>query len=108
MSELLGMPIFLLSGKYGPGYPEAMQAVTKALRYPTPGMADLLRSQLEQDQHIEAEMARVMKHAVQIPAQLPENLTEKLDHVMLHPWLGLPLFFGIMYLRFQGIFFLGP
>ena len=107
MSELLGMPIFLLSGKYGSGYPEALQAITKALRYPTPGMAEQLRSQLEQDVHIETEMARVLKHAVQIPAQLPENLTEKLDRVMLHPWLGLPIFFAIMYLLFQGVFFLG-
>jgi len=107
MSELLGVPIFLLSGKYGTGYPEALQAITKALRYPTPGMAEQLRSQLEQDVHIEAEMARVLKHAVQIPAQLPENLTEKLDRVMLHPWLGLPIFFAIMYLLFQAIFLLG-
>ncbi len=107
MAEMLGMPIFLLSGKYGTGYQEALQAVTKALRYPTPGMAEQLRSQLEQDEHIESEMARVMKHAIQIPAQLPENLTEKLDRVMLHPWLGLPLFFGIMYLLFQGIFLIG-
>jgi len=107
MSELLGMPIFLVSGKYGTGYPEALQAVTKALRYPTPGMAEQLRSQLEQDVHIETEMARVLRHAVQIPAQLPENLTEKLDRVMLHPWLGLPIFFGIMYLLFQAIFLLG-
>ncbi|MBK9160041.1 MAG: ferrous iron transport protein B [Nitrosomonadales bacterium] len=107
MSEMIDMPIYLLSGKYGTGYPEAMQAVTRALRYPTPGMAEQLRSQLEQDEHIETEMARLMKHAVQVPARLPDNLTEKLDHVMLHPWLGLPIFFGIMYLLFQGIFFLG-
>ncbi len=107
MSEMLGMPIFLLSGKYGTGYQEVLQAITKALRYPTPGMAEQLRSQLEQDEHIESEMARVMKHAIQIPAQMPANLTEKLDRVMLHPWLGLPLFFGIMYLLFQGIFFIG-
>lgn len=107
MSELLGMPIFKLSGKYGTGYPEALQAITKALRYPTPGMAENVRSQLEQDEHIEHEMARVLKHAVQIPARLPENITEKLDSVMLHPWLGLPIFFGIMYLLFQGIFFFG-
>jgi ferrous iron transport protein B len=52
-------------------------------------------------------MARVLQHAVQVPAQLPENLTDKLDRVMLHPWLGLPVFFGIMYLLFQGIFLLG-
>ncbi|MDO9010486.1 MAG: ferrous iron transport protein B [Gallionella sp.] len=107
MAELLSIPIYQISGKYGTGYHEALQAITKALRYPTPGMAEQVRSQLEQDEHIETEMARVLKHAVQIPARLPENLTEKLDSVMLHPWLGLPIFFGIMYLLFQGIFLLG-
>jgi len=105
MTELLEMPIFPISGKYGTGYADALQAITRALRYPTPGMAENLRSQLEQDEHIEAEMARVLKQTVQIPARLPENLTEKLDRVLLHPWLGLPIFFGIMYLLFQGIFF---
>ena len=107
MAEMLGLPIFQISGKYGTGYAETLQAIAKALRYPTPGMAEQLRSQLEQDEHIESEMARVLQHAVQIPAQLPESLTDKLDRVMLHPWLGLPIFFGIMYLLFQGIFFVG-
>jgi ferrous iron transport protein B len=107
MSALLEMQIFLLSAKYGSGYPEALQAIAKALRYPTPGMAEHLRSQLEPDKHIESEMARVLKHTVQVPAQLSDNLTEKLDSVMLHPWLGLPIFFGVMYLLFQGIFILG-
>ena len=107
MMELLGIPIFLLSAKYGTGYPEALQSINKALRYPTPGMAEQVRSQLEQDEHIESEMARVLKHAVQIPVRLSDNLTERLDRVMLHPWLGLPLFFAIMYLLFQGIFLLG-
>ncbi len=107
MAELLDMPVFLLSAKYGNGYAEALQAIGKALRYPTPGMAEELRSQLEQDEHVESEMARILQHAVQIPAQMPEHLSDKLDRVMLHPWLGLPIFFGIMYLLFQGIFLLG-
>lgn len=107
MSALLEMPVFLLSAKYGSGYPEALQAITKALRYPTPGMAEQLRSQLEQDEYIETEMARVLKHTVQVPARLSDNLTEKLDRVILHPWLGLPIFFAVMYLLFQGIFILG-
>ncbi len=107
MSEMLNMPIFLLSAKYGTGYNETLQAISKALRYPTPGMAEQLRSQLEHDEHIESEMARVLKHTVQIPARLSDNLTEKLDRVMLHPWLGLPIFFAIMYLLFQGIFLIG-
>jgi len=107
MSAMLGLPIFLLSAKYGSGYPEAIQAVAKALRYPTPGMAEELRSQLERDEQIETEMAHVLKSTVQVPAQLSDKLTEKLDSVMLHPWLGLPIFFGVMYLLFQGVFFLG-
>ena len=107
MSAALGVPIFLLSAKYGNGYQEALQAVTKALRYNTPGMAEELRSQLEQDAHIESEMARVLQQAVQVPARLPDSLTTQLDRLMLHPWLGLPIFFGIMYLLFQGIFFFG-
>ena len=107
MSALLELPIFLLSAKYGNGYPEALQAITKALRYPTPGMAEELRSQLEQDEYIETEMARVLKHTVQVPAMLSDHLTEKLDSVILHPWLGLPIFFAIMYLLFQGIFIFG-
>jgi ferrous iron transport protein B len=107
MSELLDMPIFLLSAKYGTGYPEALKAATKALSYPTPGMAEELRSQLEQDAHIETEMAKVLRHAVEIPARLSDNLTEKLDHILLHPWFGLPIFFGVMYLLFQGIFLFG-
>ena len=49
----------------------------------------------------------MLKHAVQIPARLSDNLTEKLDRVMLHPWLGLPIFFAVMYLLFQGIFLFG-
>ena len=107
MSEMLGLPIYLLSGKYGAGYQEALQAITKALRYPTPGMAEQLRSQLEQDEHIASEMTRVLSQSVQVPKQMPEHLSDKLDRVMLHPWLGLPIFFGIMYLLFQGIFLLG-
>ncbi len=107
MTEALGIPIFLLSAKYGSGYQEAMKAAANALRYHTPGMAEQLRSQLEQDEHIESEMSRVLKHSVQVPVRMTDRLTTQLDQLMLHPWLGLPIFFGIMYLLFQTIFLLG-
>jgi ferrous iron transport protein B len=107
MSAALGIPIFLLSAKYGAGYHDALAAVTRALRFTTPGMAEQLRDQLGADGQIEAEMARVLQHAVQMPARLPDNLTNQLDRLMLHPWLGLPIFFGVMYLLFQAIFFFG-
>jgi len=107
MSAALGLPIILLSAKYGNGYPEALQAITSALRANLPGMPEKVRSQLEKDEHIEREMSRVLKQSVQIPARLPDNLTAHLDHIMLHPWLGLPIFFGIMFLLFQAIFLFG-
>jgi ferrous iron transport protein B len=52
-------------------------------------------------------MNRVLQQSVQIPAQLNDSLTSRLDNIFLHPWLGLPIFFGIMYLLFQAIFFFG-
>jgi len=107
LSAALAMPVHLMSAKYGTGYPEAMQAVGLALRYPTPGMAEGLRAQLAPDTELEQELLRVLHHAVQIPPRLSDTLTDKLDRVMLHPWLGLPLFFAIMYGVFQGIFWFG-
>lgn len=107
MAESLEMPVFLLSAKYGNGYAEALQAITKAMRYNTPGMPETVRTQLEQDEHIEREMSNILQKSVQIPTRMSDNLTTRLDRVMLHPWLGLPIFFGVMYLLFQAIFFFG-
>ena len=107
LAESLGMPVFLLSAKYGTGYAEVLQAVTKAMRYNTPGMPETVRSQLEQDEHIEREMSEILRQSVQIPARMSDNLTSHLDSFILHPWLGLPIFFGIMFLLFQAIFLLG-
>jgi ferrous iron transport protein B len=107
MSSALGLPVFLLSAKYGTGYPEALHAITQSLHSSPPAMTETVRSLLEQDEHIEREISRVLRDTVQIPALLPDNLTDQLDRFMLHPWLGLPIFFGIMYLLFQAIFLLG-
>jgi ferrous iron transport protein B len=107
MSSALGIPIFLLSAKYGNGYSEALQAINQAIRNNAPVKSEIVRTLLEKDESIELEMARVLKQSVQVPARLPANLTSRLDQIMLHPWLGLPIFFGIMYLLFQTIFLLG-
>ncbi len=39
-------------------------------------------------------------------AELPSGLSERLDSVLLHRWLGLPMFFLIMFLLFQAVFLL--
>ncbi len=107
MSALLGMPTLLFSAKYGNGYPEALQAISRALEDNTANINESLRTELEKDEQIEQEMSRVISQSVQIPARLPDGLTGRLDSLLLHPWLGLPIFFGIMFLLFKGIFLFG-
>lgn len=104
MSKVMDIPIFLLSAKYGAGYPEALQSISSVLKSNPPVTPDAVRDMLEQDEHIEREMERVLKQTVQVPAHLPDNITTHLDRILLHPWLGLPIFFGIMFLLFQAIF----
>ena len=49
----------------------------------------------------------LVQEAVQMPPQLPQDLTAKLDRLLMHRWLGLPLFLFIMFMMFQGVFSLG-
>ena len=41
-------------------------------------------------------IARAQHHESQ-----PQTLSDKLDNFILHPWLGIPIFLGIMYLLFM-------
>ena len=108
MGEAMGMPVLALSAKYGKGFAEAKNMLTGmlAISEQRPGLEDL-KSKLSQDDLVEQQMQAVISHSVRLPIKLPASLTTQLDKVMLHPWLGLPIFFGVMYLLFQGIFLLG-
>ncbi|MFA7241808.1 MAG: ferrous iron transport protein B [Sulfuricellaceae bacterium] len=107
MTAQLDMPVRLLSAKYGSGYQEANQAIVEALATSLPVQVEQLREKLAADNQIESRMEAILKHAVQTPTQLPDNLTARLDRLVLHPWLGLPLFFLVMFLLFQAIFLFG-
>jgi ferrous iron transport protein B len=41
------------------------------------------------------------------PRIVSTTLTEKIDRLLMHRLIGLPLFFGLMFLMFQGVFALG-
>jgi ferrous iron transport protein B len=42
-----------------------------------------------------------------MPIKFNDETTDQIDRVLLHPWLGLPLFFLAMFLLFQFIFTVG-
>ena len=116
LCEHLGLPVLLVSAKYGRGLGEARQAIRKALEPgplasapPDPaGASQSLEQRLALvDGELPQRMATILAATVQLPPQWRDRLTRRLDRVLLHPLLGLPLFFATMLLMFQGIYAIG-
>ena len=97
LSEALGCPVCLLSAKYGQGMEHLHAALRQALAQP----------RRPEPENSTRDLSTLFKGHVQTPAQAPHVLTERLDRVLLHPWLGLPLFLGLMFGVFQAVFTLG-
>jgi len=106
----LGMPVVMISAKYGTGQPETLRVLAQALDSALeigPARHAGLKSVLSDDVRIERETADMMREAVTIPVVLPEQVSDRIDRLALHPWLGLPLFFVAMLVMFQVVFWLG-
>lgn len=108
MSQALGMPVCKISAKHGSGCPEALQLAGKHIDTSPHTVAPaVIASKLQQDHQIEEEMQHIVAETVQMPIQLNDQTTDRIDRVLLHPWLGLPLFFAAIFLLFQFIFTVG-
>lgn len=108
MSRQIGMPVAQVSAKYGDGCPQALQTAVQLLEKQQQAVsASQINQALEADNRIEQEMETIVNSTVQMPAQLTDELTTRIDKILLHPWLGLPLFLLAMYLLFQFIFSAG-
>ncbi|CEN55657.1 ferrous iron transport protein B [Candidatus Methylopumilus turicensis] len=105
MSAKLNMPVVQISAKYGDRCPDALKTASAVLSKTKADVtAERISEQLQQDSNIEAEMEAIVQETVQMPKQLGDDLTNRIDKVLLHPWLGLPIFFAAMYVLFQFIF----
>ncbi len=108
ISKQLGMPVVLLSAKYGQGYDEALEVIADALaRHTQPTSLPSLKTQLISDTELALEMKRVLQSGVQMSAQHLDTLTTRLDRVLLHPVWGIPIFFGAMFCMFQVVYAIG-
>ena len=116
LCEHLGLPVLLVSAKYGRGLGEARQAIRKALEpgplasatpNPTEASPSLEQRLALVDGELPQRMATILAATVRLPPQWRDRLTRRLDRVLLHPLLGLPLFFATMLLMFQGIYAIG-
>jgi ferrous iron transport protein B len=108
MSQQLGMPVLTISAKYGSGCPQALQLAASVIdQNAAPVSPQLIAGKLQADIAVEQEMQSIIDRSVQMPMQLNTSTTDRIDRVLLHPWLGLPLFFLAIFLLFQFIFTIG-
>jgi len=107
LARKIGAPATLLSAKRGHGMREAMAMLTRALASAQPLPPGAVRERLTADDRVEADTTAALAAAVDIPEYMSEQLTDRIDRVLLHPLLGLPLFFLLMLLVFEGVFALG-
>ena len=103
----LRCPVVMLSARHGTGMNEVRAALTAGIQNSTPVSLDRLRSTLHADDQLVEHAEVLVKKSVFAPSRLVRKMTERIDRVLLHPWLGLPLFLLAMFLVFQAVYTLG-
>ncbi len=102
----LGMPVRLISAKHGQGVPELKQALTDWLRQ-HPQTTHATAGALTEDDVIEDTLKDLLSDSLHIPICLTPTRTDRVDQLLLHPWLGIPLFLLIMLIVFQAVYSIG-
>ena len=109
LAQALGLPVLAISAKYRQGLEALQNTLVQSLHQPSLQVAPesletlLSVSAAELNQTVND----LLPQAVVLPQQWGDRLTRRLDRWLLHPMLGLPIFFGLMLLMFQGIYALG-
>ncbi len=111
LSRELELPVVLLSAKYGQGLAAVRQALLQRLEASASRRPEVVTALEPRLAALEAALipsqAALLQATVQLPPQWRDRWTRRLDAVLLHPLLGLPLFFGAMALMFQLIYAVG-
>lgn len=109
LSKNLGMPVCLLSAKYGQGYVHALTEIKQALAHAESSyqVINLHQCLTEVSPNLNQEITAVLDEAVVFPSQLGRTITANLDRVLLHPILGIPAFFAVMFGLFMVIWQVG-
>lgn len=103
----LQCPVHTLSARHGTGLNAVRETLAQRLGAAQPKPLADMRNHLHADDEIVQRADALISRAVSAPSQLVRRMTERLDRVLLHPWLGLPLFFAVMFLVFQAVYTLG-
>ena len=107
LSSDLKCPALLMSARHGTGFNEVRDALATSLRDTHPVPLSKLRQTLHADDELVAHAGKLVSKHISAPGRVVREMTERIDRVLLHPLLGLPLFFLTMFLVFQAVYTLG-
>ena len=111
LSRGLQRPVLPLSAKYRQGLDALHHTILAELDQhaarPAAAVAQLEERLAAVDAGLDEAMAALVAQSVRLPGQWRDRRSRRLDAVLLHPVLGLPLFFLAMALMFQAIYAIG-
>ncbi len=103
LEQELGIPVFLISAKYGKGWEGVLTAMGKAIKEQENSFTvNNLNDYFVNNPITDSQRQQILTDTVIMPSEDVKTFTDSLDNVLLHPWLGIPIFFASM----LGIFFL--
>jgi len=101
----LETPVLLLSAKYGQGLEDARRVLMERLHRARETLAN--PQVFARDDAVAARLDELYSRTVSQPRHASNDLTDRLDRLLLHPQWGLPLFFLAMLLVFEAVYTLG-
>jgi len=102
----LMMQVIPISAKHKQGL-ELLLKIIAQISYSLPEHTSKDKKHVAMEDDITKNMQSLLESAITLPHQWRDRLTRQVDSIVLHPWLGLPLFFLTMFSTFQFIYALG-
>jgi ferrous iron transport protein B len=106
LEEVLECPVRMMSAKFGTGIEKVRECIARQIAL-HPKLAQAEAKAIQDDQRIEQQLDTLVSESVHTPIRLPPSVTDRFDQALLHPWLGLPIFFALMFLVFQAVYGIG-
>ncbi len=106
LEEVLECPVRMMSAKFGTGIEKVRECLARQIEL-HPKLVQADSKAIQDDQRIEQQLDALVSESVHTPIRLPTSATDRIDQALLHPWLGLPIFFALMFLVFQVVYGLG-
>lgn len=103
----LGAEVQLVSARNSTGLAELKSVLTRVVAEHGPEVAQPVTVAPIDSAAFVAEVGRLAERALDVPHVLPARLTDRIDAVVLHGWLGIPLFLASMWLLFQIVYGIG-